>query len=180
MKGRLEQSDLADLSAWFDGELSEQRAEQIARLVTTDPAWRQAAEELKALDSALDAWRTPQPADDLSERICTAVRATGGQARKSVRILRWLGPAAGVAAAIVLIVIFLGPQQTPLGEVPTRPTATDDVVLQVLADLPPEDRLIVEHLDFIRNYELCNMMEENGVLDAATLEALDSIETQGI
>lgn len=69
---RLTDNQMADLSAWIDGELTGEHARQIADLVRNQPAWASAHRELTALDDILDAW-SPAPAPaDLAERILAA------------------------------------------------------------------------------------------------------------
>ncbi len=75
MHGTLGQHDFEALSAWLDGELDGDAADEVERLVASDPDWKQAAVELKSLDAALGSTPTPPaPPADLTERILRTVR----------------------------------------------------------------------------------------------------------
>lgn len=101
MNTQLTQSDWEDLSAYFDGELTGELADRIARLVETDPAWQRAHASLTQLDARLDAWAVPAPRAELPERIGQAVTRQS----RTRQLRRWLIPAA--AAAVVLLVASL-------------------------------------------------------------------------
>ena len=86
----LEQSDFDDLSAFFDGELAPARRAEIERLVREDPAWRQAYEELSAIDEALDGFGAAAPAPGLVEGILARI-ATGELPPSDLELLSaWL------------------------------------------------------------------------------------------
>ena len=180
MKENLNESDFADLSAWLDGELTGRRAAEVERLVREDAAWRQAAEELKKLETALDGWATPEPPAGLSGRILDSTRHAGPERSRTVRLARWLIPAAAGVAAAVLLAAFLLNQQGGRFQPTDRRAQGPEAVEQILRDVPTQDQFIVEHLDFFSSYELYGVIAENEpLLDAATLDALESIETQG-
>jgi hypothetical protein len=101
MNTQLTQSDWDDLSAYFDGELTGEAADRIARLIETDPAWQRAHASLRTLDAKLDAWTAPAPPADLARRTRQAIAQHG----RTLTLRRWLIPAA--AAAVVLIVASL-------------------------------------------------------------------------
>ncbi len=173
------ESDFADLSAWLDGELAGPLADQVARLVESDPAWRQAAEELKSLDAALGCWQQASPPGDLSVRIARRVKLTATPKWKT-RLIHWSLSAAAVAAVILLAV---STERQPINE-PAADRLADvkgnSLVEELLKDVRPDDRFLVEHLDFFQTYELCSMIEEFDVLDEATFEELDTLESQGM
>lgn len=71
---QLGQNDLSDLWSFIEGQLPSPRAEQVAALVKSDGAWRQAYERMTALDNALDLHEpAPAPAD-LAARVVSHVR----------------------------------------------------------------------------------------------------------
>jgi len=174
MSERLRQSDFEDLSAYLDGELPAERAAVVERLVTEDPAWRRAAGEVKALHQALESWAAPSSPEGLAERIIRGVRRTGRPKPKVIRVARWLVPA---AAAAILLVVALTWQRRPAPPAPPG----EGIVQSALRTLPAEDRFVVENLEFFENYELYSLVAENeALLDTRTLEAIDSLEKQGI
>ncbi len=174
------ESDFADLSAWLDGELAGPLADHVARLVESDPAWRQAADELKSLDAALGCWQQASPPGDLSVRIARRVKLTATPDKWKTRLVRWSLSAAAVAAVILLVV---STERTPINEPDAdrmADTTPGSLVEELLKDVRPDDRFLVEHLDFFQTYELCNLIEEFDVLDEATFAELDTLESQGI
>lgn len=175
----LNESNFADLSAWSDGEVAPERSAEIERLVREDRAWTDALSELKAVDSALEAWTGPACLEGLAERIIGGVRTGQRPGRKAAHLLRWLVPAASAAAAAILLAVILhSPDVTPPPRAPAEETVA---VREILKDIPNGDKFIVENLEFFQNYELCSVMEENAVLlDEATLDALDDLEAGGI
>jgi hypothetical protein len=120
MSQELTQPEWDDLSAWIDGELPEAKAQQIARRVAEEPAWRDAHRQLQCVDSAMDGWDAPEPAEDLVDRICR----TAPQQQQPGRLLRLTIPVTAAAAAAVLIAIGatqLQPQDKP--QTPHQPVA---------------------------------------------------------
>ena len=142
---QLEPMDFEDLSAYFDGELPPQRRARIESMLRTDPAWRKAHEQIKAIDSALEACRAPAAPAGLAERIRREVRRAG---RPLVtRFEKWLAAASAAAAAIILALMLLhGPAAPP------SPQQTVEYFAR-------------ENLDFFQDY--------NVVADFETLEAID-------
>ena len=175
----LNESNFADLSAWSDGEVTSERSAEIERLVREDRAWADALGDLKAVDSALEAWTGPACPEGLTERIIRGVPASERPGRKAAHLLRWLVPAVSAAAAAILLAVILrSPDVTPP---PSGPVEETVAVREILKDIPNGDKFIVENLEFFQNYELCSVMEENAVLlDEATLDALDDLEAGGI
>ena len=58
-----------DLSAWIDGELSDARAEQVAKAVQSDPALAAEADELRQVAALLSQFAPPALPDDFAQRI---------------------------------------------------------------------------------------------------------------
>ena len=145
-----------------------------------NPAWTDALGELKALDSALEAWAAPVSPEGITERIVRGVRASEHRKPRTRRLVRWLGPAVGAAAAaIVLAIVLHTPEIRVLS--PPPPAPEPELVSEILNDIPDGDQFLVENLEFFQNYELCSVMEDNAVLlDEATLDALDDLEAGGI
>lgn len=108
-----------DLSAWLDGELPAPRADEVANLVASDPAWKQAHAELTRLDGLLDAWQAPAMPVDLPDRILDRAHRPN-----VLRIARWLAPA---AAAAMLAVAGLAVYRA---QTPSPQATTNDVARQ--------------------------------------------------
>jgi len=73
MSELLGQSDFENLSAWLDGELLADAAAEVERRVRQDPAWREAADELRDLHEALGHYTVPSPASGLAGRILAGI-----------------------------------------------------------------------------------------------------------
>jgi hypothetical protein len=98
MAAELSQLDQERLTAWMDGELNPADAESVARLVETDPAWKQAYAQLRALDRTLGLWDAPTPPADLADRVLSHAR------RKPEPVMYRVGRWMLSAAAMLLIV----------------------------------------------------------------------------
>ena len=174
MTDKLGQSDRQDLPAYLDGELSGPRAEQIARLLEQNSAWRSAADEHRRLGELLDAYTVSPPGGDLAERIIGNVRAAGARPAKIIRFARIAAPLAAAAAVLIAVVLWQGLRQSPNtpGNQTNGVNATDP-----LAGLAEADKFVVKNLDFFQNYALCEVMANNEQLvDLDTLEAIDRLE----
>lgn len=173
------QIDWEDLSAWLDGELPAPRAVEIDRLVRDEASWRDAAEQLRRMDAALDAWSVPAAAEDLSGRAIASVRRSRRHSLRAVRLVRWLVPAS-VAAAVLLTAVlwqnFRADSSSPVAR-----AGPDDPIQRILEDVPVQDQFIVEHLEFFQTYQTCGVLAGNeAMLDAATLDAIDLLDVRGI
>ncbi len=73
MNESLEQSDFEAISAWLDGELAADAAAEVQLRVSQDAAWRQAADDLRALNEALGGYTVPTPDPDLAGKILAGV-----------------------------------------------------------------------------------------------------------
>lgn len=156
MNRRLSQSDCDDLSAYWDGELSPRRAEQVDALLRVDPAWQDAHRQLQATDRALAAWSSPPCPQDLAGRILAQRRRPARPA--GLRVLRWLVPLeAAAAAAIILAAVLLHPPAPVSGPDPA-PAA------QVAEDFA------AKNLDFFQDYDV--------VANFETLQAIEELESQ--
>ena len=130
MNGQLNESDFADLSAWMDGEVADERAAGIQRLVEQDPTWRSAWTELKALDSAMEAWSVPEPAADLHERLVRHAQSAAAPEGNVIRLVRWLGPVAVAAGLLLGVILYL----------PKRPTEDQALPEESAKDVQPVKR----------------------------------------
>jgi hypothetical protein len=117
MNDSLNEQQLADLSAWIDGELDIEQSSQIARRVRREPAWNKAFNDLTRLDDAMDAWTAPPAPDDLADRILQRVREPE---KPHHHIIRRLSTFA--AAAALILGVFLYVQQLTNGPSPSAPT----------------------------------------------------------
>lgn len=156
----LNENEWNDLSAYRDGELSPARRAEIEALLAGDAAWQAAHAELASLDALLDRCPPPPPADpEMASRIIRNVRA----ARPSfiIRLARYAAPIAAAAGILVAVAVWknltLTPEQAQLRQ--------DN---RVLNSVKEDDRIIVENLDFFRDYDV--------VANYETLEALDQVE----
>jgi len=175
VKGLKRQSDLEQLSAWMDGELSGPDARRVARLVQTDPDWRSSHEEFQRLDAVLQQWSAPPPPQDLTARILRAVRSE----RLLGRALR-IGAAAVAAAACIAVALVLirGRPDTPI-RAPEPRAAVESQLAGALADIAPEDRFAVENLQMLRELpEVQAYREIRDVADAETLAILAELEAR--
>lgn len=156
----LNEQEFDDLSAFRDGELSPARRAEIETLLAGDPAWQAAGAELANLDALLDRCPAPPPADPaMASRILQKVRAA--RPGLILRLVRYAAPVAAAAGILVGIAVWknltLTPEQAQLRQ--------DN---RVLNSVKEDDRIIVENLDFFRDYEV--------VANYETLEALDQVE----
>lgn len=157
------QYDFDDLSAYLDGELEPARKAEVEKLLREDSSWQAAYAELKALDGILSAWQSPEAPDRLAERIATAARQCGSK-RQVIRLARIIGPIAAAAAAAAIFVAVLinnQPQQTNMAD-PSNGTAK--ISIEEL------DEVVVENLEFFRDYEILTNFE--------TLEAIERLEIE--
>lgn len=170
----MKQSESEDLSAWFDGELTDKRKGEVERLVATDPVWTQGHSQLISLHELLDSCTIPadQTAPmsageaDLAERIVHNVRRTVRSRRLVIRTAVAAGVAAAIAAAI-LVAVLLSERVSPPQP---RPLPGAKIVAKVLDSVPAEDRFVVENLEFFEDFEVLENFE--------SLEAIDRLESQ--
>lgn len=175
MLERLRQSDLDDLSAWLDGELPPERAEEIRRLAETDPLWRQEAAGLRAVDAALDNLpASPPPNAALADRILAAAseaRPGDTKLRPVLRLAAWLAPVAALAACVLLAMHFMvAPSSTPAGP-DVRQAVSVEADDPAVLDLPEVDRFAVENWDFVRDIDVVENLD--------TLQAIVDLEHRG-
>jgi anti-sigma-K factor RskA len=186
----LTQHDLEDLSALLDGELPAARARELRERIRADGRWQAAWEELTATDRALDAWRVPQPAADLPERIIRGTRKlyppqpvyppARGRTRQPpvVRFIRWAGVATAAAAAAAAIAFTVAhlvrpsettepTEQTPVVVEPESGQGRDDPLRQVAA-VPEPDRPAVMMLGMFHDLDVLENLE--------TLQAVERLD----
>jgi anti-sigma-K factor RskA len=173
MANELTQSDLEQLSAYLDGELEAEQARQVEAMLAGDGRWQRAARELKALDETLDQWTAPPAPAGLAERIIAASRQEKQAPALVIRLVKYLTPVAAAAAVAVAYLAFFNHPQT-------NTPATETPIVSA-ADKAAVDGLVVEHLDFFKQYRSLETISHNDtVVDEATLKAIDHIEqTQG-
>lgn len=165
---RLGQSELEQIVAWLDGELSLQEAGRVAARVQSHPAWSAAAREFRQLDQLLDGWQAPALPRDLTGKVLAKARRKPGLPAW----VRLMAPLAAAAAIVLIAVAFHAMRPaTPAttggaGTVAkANPAATDD-----LARVAQNDQFLVENLDLFQDYDVLK--------DFATLKAMDELERQ--
>ncbi len=104
MTRSLSQSELEQLSAYFDGELPAEEAARIQSLIATDSAWAEALGDLQALDTAMDVYTAAPAQADLAGRIIAAARRERTGSNLTIKLVKYLAPLAAAAAAIVVYV----------------------------------------------------------------------------
>jgi anti-sigma factor RsiW len=163
MDEQLRQADWDKLSAYLDGELGAEQAEQVRRRTQSNPAWAEALAGLRSVDDLLDAWEAPPAPPELAERI---VRAAG---RPRGRVLTWrrVLTGAAAAAAVVAIAIGLGRQAVRPGPEPEKVADRSEAPA---APMTREelDAFAVENLGFFKDYDV--------LTDFDTLEAIERVE----
>jgi anti-sigma factor RsiW len=171
MNAKLTERELADLSAWMDGELTGPAADEVTRRLADDPRWQQAHAELQALNALLDSWAAPAPPEGLAQRIIGQA-AVWRRTYRSSR-WRWLVPAAAAAAVLVATIVYRAAG-------PVKQTPAPQVVDRLILDLPDRDQFVVENLEFFQNYQTCGVLADNeALLTPETLEAIDALESKG-
>lgn len=183
----LTEDQLAQLSAWMDGELDEIDAARVARRVVTSSAWRRAHEELRQVDQALETYTAPHCPSDLPGRI---VARTTGRAYDWAGLRKTLlsAPAAVAAMVAVLLAVYMltsmfskpsgiNPTPNPGGAVvhnsdddktPADSSPSDDTETLVDKQLDGYDdveqfaimnREMIEHYEVIENLDVLSEME---------------------
>ncbi len=157
----------------MDGELSGQEARRVAELAETDPEWREAFEQFRAVDRLTGLIEPAGPKRDLTNRI---VRSATRRKSRLIRVARIAAPLA--AAACIIIAIRLGgPDQKPVTNQQPTVGGMTETVAAILKDIPAEDRFIVRNLRMFRDYEKVTQYQQVGDLaDAETLSALMEID----
>jgi hypothetical protein len=165
-----------DLSAWLDGQLAPDQAEQVRRLCEQDPAWSAAQAEMKALDGLLDLYRPPTCPAGLAERIAREVPARVRPTRKTVlQFARWLVPLAAAAAVLVGVLLHehfsaeSGPATPGNGTRIATQNGTDgpdgsagDVDRPdepAPGEGPAVEEFVVQNLDFFQDYDVVSNFE---------------------
>jgi hypothetical protein len=169
------QVDWQELSAFMDGELSAERAGEIARLLASDGGWAEAYRQLQAVHASLDLLRPEPMRADLTDRI---VRAAGRRSR-TLFVIRLAGAAAAACLVAAAVLAFLH-RPTPPAPTAGGPTAVEVKIANILKDVPPEDQFIVQNLPLFKDYEQVGQYEKlSGLADAQTLNALAELEKAG-
>lgn len=167
--GLKRQSEIEELVAWMDGELPPDQAARVAGLVRQDPPWQATYREFLAVDAALDRLEVPPPSAHLTDRIVRAAR----RRQMAGRVFRALAPLA--AAAAIILAVWLGSR----GPEPVAPSV-EQIIAEALADVPKEDRFMVENMSMFQNYrDIVSYEEIRSVVDGKTLTALARLEAAG-
>lgn len=173
------QSDIEELLAWLDGELSGPEAQRVADLVAADRAWRESARQFGAVAQLASLLEPAKPQRALTDRIV-----------RSAYRRKWLTRAAQIvaplaAAACIILAIRLGSPTARLktNAPPPPPAAAVGVeakIAAILKDVPAKDRFIVQNLSLFRHYdEVGQYQQVRDLADAETLSALAEIENAG-
>ena len=166
-------SDIENLLAWMDGELTGPEAQHVAELVKTDPAWREAFEQFSAVDRLTGLIEPARPRRDLTDRI---VHAANRRKSRLIRIARIAAPLAA-AACIVMAIWLGGPEQKSVTKQQPTVAGVAKTVASILKDIPAEDHFIVRNLHLFRNYdEVTQYQQVRDLADAETLSALIEID----
>lgn len=173
MNVKLTQPELEQLSAYYDGELSEAEARQVVAMIADQPSWQRAYAELAALDEAMDAYSAPAVPAGLAERIVAAAHGQASGRGLVIRMLKVALPAA--AAAAIVLAVTLHERTAPRSGTNGQP--------RQLANYQPDtravDSLVVDNLNFFKSYSSVSTIASNeAVVDNETLEALDRLESQ--
>jgi len=188
----LDEDQLAELSAWMDGELGDADAARVARHVVTESAWRRAHEELRQVDDALDTFTAPPCPAELPGRI---IAATTGRSYDWAGLRKTLVSAPAMVAAMVAVLLgvylFVTGFSTPRGITPDpgsgetvvaenndghnedAPPAskTDRVVQEELAGYNEAEQFAIINRDMIENYEVIENLD--------VLREMERLESQG-
>ncbi len=169
-RGLTRQSDLEELSAWMDGELTPEAAQRVARLVRSDPAWQATWEQFRRLEQAMGLLGPVSPPSDLTEPIVRAAH----RRRRLVRAAEVFGPLAAAAGILLAVVLAWPGGKAP----PTALGGTEAKIASVLKDVRAQDRPIVQNLGFFRNLQQVEEYEPvRDVVDGETLSALAALES---
>lgn len=164
----LTQFEQEELSAYFDAQLDQARADEIRQLIHTDNTWKRAYEQMTEVDGLLDLVDVPSVPADLAERIVADVRS---RERGLLIHLRRLARPLAAAAAIALVVIVgwqIEQARRGAGVEVAKPIVTESPVIAELKDLPKEDQFAVQNLDFVRDYDVLENFE--------TIQAIEKLE----
>lgn len=143
------------LSAFMDGELSENQAQSVRRHLAGCEPCRQLLEELKAADAMIQGLETMEPSADFERTFWRKVNEHQ-ERQRSRWWARWTRPgwrpalAAGLAAGLAIgVFIFNGPDN----------------------GVSPEDRFMAENIELLNDYDLIDNLE---ILE--NWEALDAMK----
>ena len=168
---KLRQSQLEQISAYLDGELSADLSSRVAERIACDPAWSAVAKDFEKVNTLLEAWQTPPLRRDLTGAILARAR----QKRRPPGWLRIMAPLGTAAAITVAVWVFHAthPAGRPAVNMVGLATPTGDDALpaelkRLVADVPQEDQFVVENLDLFEDYDV--------LTNFAALEALEQLE----
>jgi hypothetical protein len=148
--------DDADLIAYLDGELDDDRAQAVERRLTTDPAARTRADEYQKTFDLLDFLPTPQPSAAFASRTLTRLNPavespkTAAVGTPSTRF-GWLGWA---AAAVAAGLVGYGGAAAVRSK-PAPPTADD---FKLMAKLPYY--IGVDDVGFLRELATADLFDD--------------------
>jgi len=160
MTGKTEQPDFDDLSAWLDGELEDDRAEQVKRAAAPDGDLGQVHRELRELDEMLNTLTVPPAPAGLAERIIARTRRAARR-RLVVRVVRWAAPVAAAAAVVIAVALHISwpPHQPPTT---TPPVAIGDQPGKIDRPKDVAKASFFADFDVLENYDTLEAMEKFG------------------
>jgi len=177
MEERLSQTDLDELSAYMDAELTEPALSRVRHLLGTSPTWTRALERLQAVDRAMEAYVTPPAPSDLAQRVLRKTARSHRPAALARPSLRWMVPLTAAAAVVVAVLLYgavsrpfkhkltgvnpvANKLSTPVSAGPSTPGQdADDEEDYDYPEVVTSDNLLEDHLDFFRDLGVVNDLE---------------------
>ena len=100
-------NDLDNLSAWLDGELEGEQADEVHKMLFNDAQAAMTCADMRKLDKLLQKWETPEPPVLLGEVICISAKH---DPRKNpfYRIVQIAVPLAAAAIVVLVIMMWMG------------------------------------------------------------------------
>jgi len=163
MDQELTQSDLDDLSAYMDGELTGEAKWRVEHLLKEDSRWPRALRQLQELDACLDTYSVPAAPADLAAKIIASLPSQNVSVSPVWKIIRWLAPLGAAAAVVIAATSLFRPAPRP-----QVPIAQGDAGASAKVD----DQFVVENLSFFSDYDV--------VRDLETIEAIEQVQSQTV
>lgn len=100
-------NDMDNLSAWLDGELKKEQADEVHKMLFNDAQAAMACADFRKLDKLLQRWDAPQPPVLLEEVICISAKH---DPRKNpfYRFIQLAVPLAVAAILVLVIMMWMG------------------------------------------------------------------------
>ena len=164
----LSQSQLDQISAFLDGELSASQTDQVAARLENDPAWAAAAGQFQKLGTLLEVWEAPPLRRDLTDSILA-------KARRKSRLPEWVRAMIPLAAAAAIFLTvaayhFLTTDSAGVNSLVTlggQGASDSDTQAseKLLKGIDDQDHFVVKNLDLFQDYDV--------LADFETLSAID-------